>query len=50
MDITLLRLVNINNTQVNYEYIKIPLTVFDMRLKQVEKSDKIDEFISIEKS
>jgi hypothetical protein len=43
------RLLDISNTQLNYEYIHIPLTKFLSRLEQVKKDNKIKQFISIEK-
>ena len=37
-----------NDTQVNYEYIQIPLTVFSERLRQAESADgRVAEYISI---
>lgn len=43
-----IKLLDSNSTQVNYEYIQIPLTVFNERLRQVQSSgDRIDEYIGI---
>jgi len=41
------KLTGLNDTQVNYEYIQIPLTKFDSSLKQVEESGKIHRYINI---
>lgn len=45
----IVKLLSINDEQVNYEYIKIPLTRFDSQLKELEKSGKITKYISIPK-
>lgn len=43
-----IKVLDSNNTQVNYEYIQIPLTVFNERLRQIQSSgDRIDEYIAI---
>ncbi|MGB4420764.1 MAG: SurA N-terminal domain-containing protein [Candidatus Saccharimonadales bacterium] len=39
----------INDEQVNYEYIKIPLTKFDTQIKELEKAGKINKYISVPK-
>ena len=44
------RLLDSNETQVSYEYIKIILTTFDSQLKQVIDSDQVKEYIDIPKS
>lgn len=44
------RLLDSNATQVNYEYIKIPLTTFDSRLKQIIDNNQVNEYIDIPKS
>lgn len=37
-----------NDTQVNYEYIQVPLTAFNEKLRQIQSSDNsIDEYIDI---
>ncbi|MFZ1360926.1 MAG: SurA N-terminal domain-containing protein [Candidatus Saccharimonadales bacterium] len=36
-----------NDNRVSYAYIKIPLTIFDNTLKQLNKDGRIDEYISI---
>lgn len=41
------RLVDVNDTQINYDYIQIPLTVFTKQLSDVKKSGKVTEYISI---
>jgi hypothetical protein len=42
-----IRLLDINDTEVNYEYVHIPLTVFDKDLQQVKDQKKVHEYISI---
>ena len=44
------RLLDINDTQVSYEYIQVPLTVFTKDLENIEKSNKVNYFISVPKS
>ncbi len=41
------KLTGLNDTQVNYEYIQVPLTRFDSSLKSIEKADKIHKYINI---
>lgn len=41
------KLLDKTDTQVSYEYLKIPLTEFNNRLSQLRKDGKIQEFISI---
>lgn len=41
------RLLDINDTQVSYEYIQIPLTKFVQDLNAIMNSDKVKEYISI---
>ena len=41
------KLVDINETQVNYEYIRVPLTKFAEQLKAVYDQGKVNEYISI---
>jgi hypothetical protein len=43
----IVRLIDINSSQVNYEYINVPLTAFNKSLISVEKSGKVTKFISI---
>lgn len=42
-----IRLTDINDTQVNYEFIKIPLTKFSQDLDTILNSDKVNKFIKI---
>lgn len=42
-----LKLLDSNDTQVNYEYVHIPLTVFMKRLQAVKDQKKVQEFIKI---
>ena len=46
----IVRLLDINSTQVSYEYIQVPLTAFTEALEAVQNSGKVTEFISIPKS
>lgn len=46
----IVRLVDINDTQVSYEYIQVPLTKFTKDLEGIEKSGKIVQYISIPKT
>ncbi len=41
------KLVEINDTQLSYNYIKIPLTVFNEAFNKVRTDNKITEYISI---
>ncbi len=43
------RLLDINDSQVKYESIKVPLTAFTKALADIEKHHKVTEFISIPK-
>jgi hypothetical protein len=43
----IIRLLDINSSQVNYEYINVPLTAFNKSLYSVEKNGKVLKFISI---
>lgn len=45
-----IRLIDSNSSQVNYEYINVPLTAFSNSLKSIEKSGKVTKFISIPNS
>lgn len=40
-----LRLVDINDTQVNYEYITVPLTIFESELNKIFNKNKVDKYI-----
>lgn len=42
-----IRLKDIGDTKVNYEYIKIPLTAFDDALKKIEDGHKVKCYISV---
>ncbi|MCX6728875.1 MAG: peptidylprolyl isomerase [Candidatus Saccharibacteria bacterium] len=43
----IIRLIDSNSSQVNYEYINIPLTAFTNSLKSTIKNGKVTKFISI---
>jgi hypothetical protein len=43
------RLLDSNSTQVNYEYIEIPLTTFTNQLAQLTKDGKVHQYITIAK-
>ncbi len=43
----IIRLIDINDTQVNYEYINIPLTTFTSDLNNIINSDKLKQYIKI---
>lgn len=42
-----IRLIDKNSNQVNYEYICVPLTVFDNRLESLKKAGKVNEYIKV---
>lgn len=42
------RLIDSNDAQVQYDYVLVPLTEFDAKLKQIEKDNKLTKFIKIE--
>jgi hypothetical protein len=44
-----IRLLDSNSTQVNYEYIEIPLTTFTNQLAQLTKQGKVHQYITIDK-
>lgn len=46
----IVQLVEANDRQVSYNYIRIPLTVLGEQLKTLAKNDKIKEYISVKKS
>ncbi len=41
------RLIEKNDSQINYQYIRIPLTAFEEKLASLKKDGKIHEYISI---
>jgi len=41
------RLLDKGDTQINYEYIRIPLTKFDEQFAALKKDNKIHEYISV---
>jgi len=41
------KLLEINDTQVNYEYVHIPLTVFSRQLSAIKDTEKVKEYIAI---
>jgi parvulin-like peptidyl-prolyl isomerase len=43
----IIKLLDINSSQVSYEYINVPLTAFAKSLNNIEKSGKVTKFISI---
>ena len=42
-----IKLIDINDTQVNYEYVHIPLTLFAKQLKEVKDQKKVKEYITV---
>lgn len=44
-----IKLLDINDTQLSYEYIYIPLTEFSSRLKRISEADETKRFIDIDK-
>lgn len=46
----LVQLVELRDAQLSYNYLRIPLTKFDERLKTLETNDRIVEHISVKKS
>ncbi len=44
-----LKVLDVNDTQVNYEYIQIPLTALDAKIAALQKAGKITEFIPVPK-
>lgn len=44
------QLVEMNDKQVSYNYIRVPLTELDNRLKTLVKNDQVKEYISVEES
>lgn len=45
----LIRLLDMNATQVKYEYIKIPLTAFSNKLDSLKSNGEIDYYITLDK-
>ena len=41
------KLVGLNDTQINYEYIQVALTKFDNNLEAIKKAGKINRYISV---
>lgn len=41
------KLLDINDTQVKYEYVKIPLTAFDKQIMELKAQDKIKTYITL---
>ncbi len=44
----LVQLVSQNSTQLSYNFLRIPLTQFDQKLKELAKNDKIHSYINVE--
>lgn len=42
-----IRLIDINDTKVSYEYIQVPLTTFDNRFKKIKSSSETKIYISV---
>lgn len=42
------KLVDVNDSQVQYEYVHVPLSEFTAKLAQIEKDNKLTKFIKIE--
>lgn len=42
------RLLDANDTQVQYEYIHVPLTAFEQQLETIKKDDKVKYYIKLE--
>lgn len=45
-----IRLVDVNVTQLSYEYVYVPLSTFDNNLKMIENDSKISRYIDVPKS
>ncbi len=45
-----LRVLDSNDTKVSYEYIQIPLSEFNNRITNLQKANKISEYISVPKT
>ena len=46
----IVQLASRNDTQLSYNFLKIPLTEFDEKLKTLAKNHKIDEYISLKEA
>jgi SurA N-terminal domain len=46
----IIRVIDVNDTQVSYEYIQIPLTEFTKRLTNLQTTNKITQYITIPKT
>lgn len=46
----IVQVVDVNDKQVKYNYIRIPLTTFGDRLKSLAKNNKIEEYIDVKES
>ncbi len=46
----MVQLVDLRDTQLSYNFLRIPLTKFDEQLKALEKNDRIVEHISVKKT
>jgi hypothetical protein len=44
----ILRVLSVNDSKVSYEYINVPLTVFNESLKEVIDDNKVNKYITIE--
>jgi hypothetical protein len=42
------KLIDLSDTQVSYEYIKVPLTVFSKAFDEIMKSNKVQKYISVQ--
>jgi len=45
-----IKLIDSNDTQVQYEYIQVPLKEFEAKLAQIEKDNKLTQFIKLEET
>lgn len=45
--LTFVRLIDSNDKQIQYEYITIPLTIFDKKVKEIEDGNKLSVYISV---
>jgi hypothetical protein len=45
----IVQLIDVNDKQVNYNYLRIPLTEFDKQIKSLSVNKKIQEYISVQK-
>ena len=42
-----IKVIEVNDTQVNYEYIQVPLTAFADQLRSIEESDRTKHYIDL---